>query len=219
MAIGTAGALIGGSLIGAAGNLIGAKKGAKAQSRAADAGIAEQRRQFDALRQDQLPWQQAGVSALNRLQDPTAFTASPDYDFRRAEGMRGLENSFAARGGALSGNAIRAATDFNSNLASGEFGNWWNRQAGLAGVGQAATNAVGNAGMMTGANVANLLGQQGQARASGIQGMTNAIGGGIGDLAAIWGYRQAGGFGMPTNRGGTPPIWAGTNAQPGWRLG
>jgi hypothetical protein len=199
-AIGVAG--VGSAVIGSK----AAKKAAKTQAKSADAGIAEQRRQFDALQQQQQPWIQAGTAALNRLQDPAAFTASPDYGFRRDEGTKNITNSFAARGGALSGNALKALTEFNSNLASGEYGNWWNRQAGLAGVGQAATNAVGSAGMNMANNVSNILGQQGDARASGIIGSANAIQGGIGDIASIYGYYKAGGFGGPK---GTPPIWSG----------
>jgi hypothetical protein len=207
MAISTAAAILGGSAISAIAGSKASKKAAKTQAAAADAGIAEQRRQFDLVRQDQQPWMTAGTAALNRLQDPTAFTASPGYDFRRSEGTRDINNSFAARGGALSGNALKALSEFNQNIASSEYGNWWNQQAGLAGVGQAATNAVGQAGLQTGNNIANLLGNAGAARASGIQGQANAIQGGLSDLAGIYGYYKGGGFGGPSM--GTPPIWSG----------
>jgi hypothetical protein len=115
--------------------------------------------------------------------DYSAFFASPDYNFRRTEGMRDIGNSFAARGGAFSGNALRALTDFNSNLAAGEFGNYFNRQAALAGIGQTATNTSAQAGLNTSGNISNALINQGNARASGIQdkygSFNNAINGGI----------------------------------------
>lgn len=221
---GIGGFLIGGPAGAKAGLAIGSavdsaassKKAGKTQSKAYDAGILEQRRQFDLLRQDQQPWMQAGQQALGRLQDPNAFTASPGYQFRLGEGQRDMGNSFAARGGAFSGNALKALTQYNQNMASNEYGNWWNQQAGLAGVGQAATNVVGQAGMNTGANVAKLLGQAGGARASGIVGSANAINAGVNDLALLYGYYKGDGFG---GTGATPPIWAGNNPQPGWRLG
>ena len=48
------------------------------------------------------------------------FYDSPDYQFRLNEGQRDIGNSFAARGGAASGNALRALTQFNQNLAASE---------------------------------------------------------------------------------------------------
>lgn len=129
------------------------------------------------------------------------FFASPDYEFRRGEGMRGIENSFAARGGAASGNALRALNEFNSNLASSEFGNFFNRQAALAGIGQAATSQGVGAASSTGKNVSSLLQDRGDSRASGIADMTNALTGGIGDLLSYYGYRNGGGGGGGGNGG------------------
>ena len=169
----------------------GARSAANTQSRAADAATAEQRRQYDLTRQDQQPWIQAGTGALDRLTtastgDNSNFFASPDYEFRRTEGERGIENSAAARGGAFSGNALRALSDYNSNLASGEYGNWWNRQAGLAGIGQSAVNQVGAAGQASANNIGQLQMASGDARASGILGQSNAINGGINNALNAW---------------------------------
>lgn len=111
-----------------------------------------------------------GVPATGR-----GFTASPDYQFRRDEGMRDLGNSFAARGGAFSGNALRALTDYNSNLASGEYGNWFNRRAALAGMGQTAVQNVGNATQNYANAASNAHQAQGDARASGILGAANSL--------------------------------------------
>jgi hypothetical protein len=120
--------------------------------------------------------------------DMSVFTASPDYQFKRDEGMRGIEGSFAAGGMGQSGNALKALAEFNSNLASGEFGNWWNRQAGLAGVGQAATNATASFGAEHAANAGQNAMYAGNARASGIIGQQNAINNGVNQLAGAYGY-------------------------------
>lgn len=129
-----------------------------------------------------MPTSTPGTPNLN------AFTASPGYEFRRSEGLRGLENSAAARGGAFSGNALRALTEFNSGLASQEFGNYVNQLAGIAGVGQTATNQVSAYGQ----NAANMQGQNalaaGNARASGIENQGNIYGQAINGLAGIAGY-------------------------------
>jgi hypothetical protein len=173
-------------------------KNAAAASAAGDAAaIAEQRRQFDLSRSDQMPWLQAGGAALGRLQDPNAFQASPGYAFTRAEGTRDIGNSFAARGGALSGNALRGLDAYNTGLASNEYNNWWNQQAGLAGVGQTSAQSLGGLGQNSANNVSNLLGQQGNARASGIIDQTNAISGGLNNISQWYGNwlrnRQNGG--------------------------
>lgn len=132
--------------------------------------------------------------------DMSVFFASPDYEFRRGEGTRDLNNSFAARGGALSGNALRALSQYNQNLASGEYGNFINRQLAMAGLGQAATSQGASAAMQSGANIGNLLGAQGQARSSGITNSANNLIGGLGDLASWLGYYKG------NQSGATPPI-------------
>jgi hypothetical protein len=167
-----------------------ADKAAEAQERAALAAVEEQRRQYDQSRADLQPWLTAGQGALGRLQDPNAFQASPSYDFRRNEGMRGIENSFAAGGMGQSGNALKALADFNSGLASQEHGQWWNQQAGLAGVGQTAGTNLGQLGQNTAANVGNALSQYGDARASGYLGRSAAFANGINDGMYNYLYRR-----------------------------
>jgi hypothetical protein len=140
--------------------------------------------------------------------DYSAFFKSPDYQFRKDQGMQGIQNSFAASGGAKSGNALKALADFNSQLAGGEFGNYFNRQLALAGQGQAATNSSGAAGIATGQIVGNALQNSADARASGVAGSANAIGAGLSGVAQGFGYWNANrkpnalaannwGYGMP----------------------
>lgn len=58
---------------------------------------------------------------------PFQFEADPGYDFRMAEGMRGINNGAAARGGVLSGAALKAASKYNQNFASNEYQNAYGR--------------------------------------------------------------------------------------------
>lgn len=187
---GPAGAVIGtlgSALIGSS----GAKSAANTQAQSAAAAVDEQRRQFDLTRQDMQPWMQAGQNALMKLQDPAAnFQADPGYAFLRSEGLRGLERSAAARGGAFSGNALKALTQFNSGLADQSYGNWWNRQAGLAGVGQTAATNLGQLGANSASNIGNALMAGGDARASGIAGTANALSGGLSGLVNYFQYNR-----------------------------
>lgn len=115
------------------------------------------------------------------------FFASPDYQFRMNEGTRNLGNSFAARGGALSGNALRATTELGQNLASQEYGNYVNRLMQMAGYGTMATNNVVNAGTNATNAISNNTQQIGDARASGVLGTAGAIGGALTGMAGAFG--------------------------------
>ena len=66
MAVSTAGAIIGGSVISGALGAKAASKAGKAQEGAAAGSIEEQRRQFDLTQQNLQPFQQAGESALEQ---------------------------------------------------------------------------------------------------------------------------------------------------------
>lgn len=130
--------------------------------------------------------------------DYSNFFASPDYQFRRDQGVQGIERTASARGLTGSGNALAALSEYNSNLAAGEFGNYFNRQAALAGIGQAATNTATTAGMNAANNTSGLLQDAANARASGIADSANAWGNALGTVAGI-GYDR---WGRPKKTGG-----------------
>lgn len=197
MAAITAGVIAAGSTVYAANR---AKKAGAEQSRAINQATQASNdvnlQIYNQNRADFEPWRQAGLPALDRLTrfsagDTSDFFNSPDYNFRRTEGQRDLGNAFRAGGSALSGNALRALSEFNQGLAGGEVGNWWNRQAGLAGIGQQATGAAADAGT----NYSGMFGRNalagadaGGARASGIVNQANVIGQGLNQLGQIAGY-------------------------------
>ncbi len=182
---------LGSNLLGGLLGSSAANKATNAQNSANQNAINEIQRQFDITQQNQAPYLAAGVNALGKLQDPGSnFTTSPGYQFRLQQGQNNLGNSFAARGGAFSGNALKALDDYNQGQASNEYNNWWNQQAGLAGVGQATTNSNALLGQNASGNVANLTQQQGNNRASGILGSYGSMYGGLNDALQNWLYRQ-----------------------------
>lgn len=155
-------ALITATVIGVAGSAAisgsASRSASRTQQAGTDATIREQRRQYDTTRSDFAPWRESGQGALNRLDrastgDMSDFQASPGYNFRLNEGTRNLENRFSTGGGG--GNAMRALTEYGQNFASNEFGNWWDRQSGLAGVGQAATGSTAQFGANAANNISN----------------------------------------------------------------
>lgn len=125
--------------------------------------------------------QQAGAAVSGP--DMSVFLESPDYRFNLSEGQKAIDRSLAARGRTLSGAGVREGVRYASGMASGEFGNFYNRLANLAGIGQSATGSTAVAG----ANAANNISQNhmfaGQSRANGYmqggQAVNNAVQGGI----------------------------------------
>ena len=191
-----AAAVVGSSLIGSSAS----KKAASTQADAANRAADLQMQQFERQVELQEPWRQAGITALNKL-TPLAteytpfgmqqFQQDPGYAFRMQEGMKALERSAAARGGLLSGGMLRGAQQYGQGLASQEYMNAFNRYQAernarlnplqsLAGVGQTATNQLGQAGQAMASNVGQALGAAAQARASGYIGGANALTQGLG---------------------------------------
>lgn len=187
MAAATAGSALLGSLA--------TNRAAKTQAQAAQQGIDAQQRMYEQTRADQEPWRQAGMTALNQL-IPLAtnyqkfgmdqFQQDPGYQFRLNEGLKALDRQAAARGGLISGNAMKAAGRYGQDYASNEYQNAFNRYQAernaqlnplqsLAGVGQSATNYVGNAAQNMGQAQAQGAQAIGSARASGYLGQSNLL--------------------------------------------
>jgi len=170
----------------------GAKDAAKAQAKGADAANAEQARQYDLSRADQMPWLNAGKDALSQMQklnsgDYSSFNASPDYQWTLSEGMKGLDRSAASKGRLYSGGYGEDLTRFGQGLASTQYNNYYNKLQSMAGQGQTQASQLG----VLGANYANAYGNNVQnaanARASGYQNSANAWGNTFNQLGGIAG--------------------------------
>jgi hypothetical protein len=208
-----------------------AGKATQAQRDIADQQVALQREQY--LKQLELnePFRQAGLTGQNMLlaqlqggpyasakfggiegYDPASamrnfgagdFQADPGYAFRLSEGMKGMNATAAARGGLLSGNALRAGQEYGQQMGSQEYQNAFNRyQANraaqaqeygnafnrfqtertntlaplqsLAGVGQSASQQAAQASQNYTAGANAALGNYGNAAASNMIGAGNA---------------------------------------------
>lgn len=173
---------------------------ASTQANAANRAADLQNQQFQQTREDLAPYRAAGQTALNAL-TPLAtnyqkfgmsqFQQDPGYGFRLAEGQKALDRSAAARGGLISGGALRAAQRYGQDMGSQEYTNAFNRYQiernaqlnplqSLAGVGQTTSTQLGQFGAANAANVGNLMTGGAAASAAGQVGAANALTGGIG---------------------------------------
>jgi hypothetical protein len=197
-----AAAMVGSSLIGAD----AASSAADVQAGAADRAAQLQKEQFDRQVELQAPFREAGVRALPELEAASRytpfgmqqFTADPGYGFRLAEGQKALDRQAAARGGLISGGALKAAQRYGQEMGSQEYTNAFNRyqterQArlnplqSLAGMAQTSTGQLGAAGQAYASGAGEAMGQAAQARASGYMGGANALSQG---LSNYMGYSQ-----------------------------
>ena len=95
------------------------------------------------------------------------FQADPGYAFRMKEGLNALDRQAAARGGLISGGALKAAQRYGQDLGSQEYQNAFNRYQtnranqlnplqSITGAGQTAATQSGNAAQTYGANAGNV---------------------------------------------------------------
>jgi hypothetical protein len=194
----------------AASALVGAdasKTAAATQADAATQANALLYKMYQEQKGLQEPFRGAGITAQNRLLDllglsqnkgaegfgkygrdfsMSDFTADPGYAFRLAEGQKTLERNAAARGGLISGGALKAATRYGQDMGSQEYQSAFNRYqtnranqlnplGSLLTSGQAAASnqatAAGNYGTQAGGNITGA----GAATAAGQVGSTNAL--------------------------------------------
>ena len=189
-----AAAMVGSSLLSS--NAAG--EAADTQAGAADRASALSNEQFRQTREDQLPFLQAGVRALGKLEGAADYTpfgmsqfqADPGYAFRLSEGQKALDRSAAARGGLISGGALKAATRYGQDMGSQEYTNAFNRYQAerqarlgplqsLAGVGQTTANQLGSFGAANANTMGNYMTGGAAAQAAGQVGQANAVNQGL----------------------------------------
>lgn len=220
-------------LIPAAASLIGAKMGGDAAKSAAATSAASadkatelQQRIYEESMARQQPFLQTGTEFFNRLADlqrggPEAaqqfLQMDPGYGFRLSEGMKAMERGAAARGGLMSGAALKAGQRYGQDLASQEYGNAYNRLAGLANVGPQAAGVMSNLGQNYAGNVGNILMGQGQTAANAALARGSAYTGGLNQLGYLAGRYYGQPQGAPSGAVASTPYDYGVDAMYGPR--
>ncbi len=135
--------------------------------------------------------------------DPTQIANNPDYQFVRNQGLSALGSQAAAAGNYGSGNMGTALENYGSGLASQYENQYYNQAlaaygqnlnsqytmpynflAGLSGVGQSQSQAMGNLGMSTANSMGGYGVGAGNALAAGTVGAANAYAGGLNDIGS-----------------------------------
>jgi hypothetical protein len=127
------------------------------QLRISAEALAFQKQMYEQSRADFAPYRESGTANLNQLNtllgiggDKSAanygrfatadftnadFLANkdPGYGFRMSEGLKAVDRQAAARGGLISGNALKASQAYGQDMASQEYGNAFNRYQTIRG--------------------------------------------------------------------------------------
>jgi hypothetical protein len=215
-ALHVAAAVVGSAVVGgvasSAASKSASKKAANAQTQSAEAGIAEQQRQFDAIQELLKPYSEAGAGALGAQQNLLglngntaqasaiqALQQSPQFTSLLQQGENSILQNASATGGLRGGNTQAALAQFSPALLAQTINDQYSRLGGITSLGQNAAAMQGNAGMQTGNNISNLLGQIGASQAGNAlaqgqatAGMWNSMAGGVGTYAGMGGFGSSG---------------------------
>jgi hypothetical protein len=170
---------LGSQLISASISSKAAKDAANIQAAATKEGIAETRRQFDAMQETLAPYVSAGNQALAQqqalmgLSGPEAQAAAlrgisegEEFKSLTAQGENAMLQSASATGGLRGGDTQAALAQFRPQMLSSLISQQYGRLGGLTQIGQASAAGVGAAGMQAGSDISKLLQSQGEAQAA-----------------------------------------------------
>ena len=185
-----------------------ANKAAGAQKDASKKSIAEQKRQFDLSRADQMPWLQAGSAALGQMQalnkgDFSQFYQSPDYQFALDQGMKGLDRSAAARGRLYSGGYGQDLTNYAQGMATQNYNNFYDKLAGISRTGSGTAQNLGALGQSYANSMGTALQNNAANRTSAYNSQANAWGNAATQIGGIAGnyFGNKGGWYLGNNPG------------------
>jgi hypothetical protein len=213
MTFGLSGAALAGIAVGGATLVSGltqsnaASGAAGSQTAAAQAGIDEQRRQFDKIRELLKPYTEAGLGSLAQqqallgLSGPEAerqaiarIQGSETFKELSQQGENSILQNASATGGLRGGNVQGSLAQFRPQLLSSLIDQQYGRLGGMTSLGQQSAVGVGSAGQQTGVNISGLLAQQGAAQAGAqiaqgqaFNAIPSAIAGGLGIFDGLGG--------------------------------
>lgn len=177
-----------------------AGKAADAQSDASEAGIAEQRRQYDEMVKLLSPYVNAGTGALNQQQTLLGlngqqaqkdalwtFENSPYFQTVAKQGENSILQNASATGGLRGGNTQGALAQFRPQLLNQLVQQQYQNLGGITALGQNSAAQQGNQGMQSANNISSLLAQGGQAQAGGYIGQANATNQFVNSLVGLGG--------------------------------
>jgi hypothetical protein len=223
---------VGGAVGGAIGSAIDANQAgdvasdaAGAANAAAEKDIALRRQMYEESVARQKPFYEAGVNALPGYLKGVGqggelvrgftmgdYQADPGYAFRLSEGQKALDRQAAARGGLISGGALRAATRYGQEMGSQEYTNAYNRfrdtqglqrnaLAGVVGFAPTAAGSMTSAGQSYASGAGPQMYQQGVNTGNALIAAQQGRQSSYGDIGSVLGKYLSSGTGYGNSSG------------------
>lgn len=206
--------IAGGALVGGAMQSKAAKDAAKAGNAGAQAGIDEQRRQFDITQNNIAPYLGLGQGAVGQLGqlnsgDYSGFLNSPDYLAAQQLGTEQLDAGATASGNLWGGGADADRIQFGQQLATQHLGSFRNSLMDSARLGQNSAVGLGQMGQQNANAISGLYGNIGQNNAQGAINQGNAWSGALNGIAGAAGQFMGGrtsSYAQPQQQGSGQPV-------------
>ncbi|MDE2439726.1 MAG: hypothetical protein KGP14_01785 [Betaproteobacteria bacterium] len=211
--------IIASSVIGGLFGSDAASTAADAQTQAAQQASQTQLQMFNQMQQNLKPWMAGGNvamsslgnlmfnpdgsintgSAINKPFTMADYQQSPYAKWLTQQGENAIINNASATG--MTGNTLKALSDYAQNQAMGDFwnqynaytqnqNNLYNRIGNISGMGQNAAAGVGNMGMNTANQIGSNIIGAGNATAAGMVGSANALSNGINGAMQNYMFQQ-----------------------------
>ena len=166
------------------------------------------------------PYMDAGTNALTQLGqlnsgNYSSFNESPDYQWTQQHGLQALDRYAAARGSLYSGGQTADVLKYSQGLASQQYNNYYNKIAGLAGLGQSAASAL--AGVNN--NYANQTAATAQNNASNSNALVGLISGVGSNLLSSYGNTRTSSYDAPATAASTGNYGSFNPNVAGWNSG
>lgn len=119
---------------------------------------------------------------LTGTPDYSAFYNSPGFQFAQQQGDQAINRGAAATGNAFSTSTLGALGNYNNGLASQTYQNYIGNLLSTANLGSTANQGLATGTYNTGANISQLMANQGNANASASLGTAGAVNQGLSSL-------------------------------------
>lgn len=139
----------------------------QSDKKAAKQAVSGQEAALEGYKQYNQPYYDVGTDALQRIQrlqtgDFSGFYQDPGYQFQLQQGNEALLRGAASRGALNAGGTDVDLMRYGQGMASQQYGDYYNRLAQLAGMGQSSAQGLGGSASQAAQNIGQIRSNQAQ---------------------------------------------------------
>lgn len=154
----------------------------QSDKKAAKKAVSGQEAALEGYKQYNQPYYDVGTDALQRIQrlqtgDFSGFYQDPGYQFQLQQGNEALLRGAASRGALNAGGTDVDLMRYGQGLASQQYGDYYNRLAQLAGMGQSSAQGLGGTASRAAQNIGLIGSDLAQQQGANYGAMLSQLGG------------------------------------------